>query len=411
MKLKISLVILITLLLLTVSCSEKSIKIEDTNQSDVTEETTEIDDIDIKNYPDFSWDKMPLYMHVRKSTAFTDEEIKYLADFPLITLEKSTGYNTYGSNEKGTIEAAKAIKNINSEATILYYKNVVINWGNYEEDEVFLKENPEAILTDNDGVKALMPNGTTGFFDISKEYVRNYWLSHVHKMAENSVIDGLFMDANIKVLAPGFFGGRVGDEKQKEIEKGYFSMMENLNTQLGDDNLLLANIIRVRTDFTDSGRAFLKYFNGSYLEGFENESADITYEDYLAKGIEAVQKTAREGKVIAMSIGLGDAIDGGDLGIDDIREDVVLDGDLNERLDYLLAIFLVCAEKYSYVYPHDGYNSLTSVTWLKTFSQYEKKLGEPKGYAKQEGYTYTREFEHLDVFLDIKNKTAKLNYK
>ena len=49
--------------------------------------------------------------------------------------------------------------------------------------------------------------------------------------------------------------------------------------------------------------------------------------------------------------------------------------------------------------------------WLKTFPQYEKKLGAPKGYAKREGYIYTRSFEHLDVWLDIKNKTATLNYK
>jgi hypothetical protein len=406
MKIKNTLLIFF-IFILAVSCS-KTNKEED---FDDTEETIVPVKVDTINYPKFSWDKMPLYMHVRKSTAFTEEEILFLADFPLITIEKSTGYKTYGSNEKGTIEIAKAIKNINKEATILYYKNVVINWGNYEEDEIFLQENPEAILTDDNGVKALMPNGTNGFFDISKEYVRDYWLSHVSKMAKNSVIDGLFMDANIKVLAPGFFGGRVGNEKQQEIEKGYFSMMENLNTQLGDDNLLLANMIRVRSDFTDSGREFLKYFNGSYLEGFENESSDITYEDYLATGIEAVQKTAREGKVIAMAIGLGEALQGANIGIDDIREDVVLDGNLSARLDYLLAIFLVCAEKYSYVYPHDGYNSLTSATWLKTFSQYEKKLGEPKGYAVQEGYTYTRSFEHLDVFLDIKNKTAKLNYK
>ena len=361
--------------------------------------------------PEFSWDTMPLYMHVRKSTAFTNKEIQYLSKFPLITFEKTTGSKTFGSTEKGTIKAANAVKSINPNAKILYYKNVVINWSGYKEDEQFFKKNPEAYLVDDSNKKALMPNERTAFFDISQEYVRNYWLNHVKKITENPSIDGLFMDANIKVLVPGFFKSRVGIEKQKEIEEGYFSMMQDLNTQLGNDNLLIANMIRVRPEFEDSGREFLKYFDGSYLEGFDKGGFGMTYANYLAKGIEAVQKSAREGKVIAMSIGLGKSLKGAHVGIDDVRASLEINKDTKKHLDYLLAIFLVCAEKYSYVYPHDGYNSMTSATWLKTFPQYEKPLGKPFGFAKREGYIYTREFEHVNVWLDIENKTATLNYK
>ena len=45
--------------------------------------------------PEFSWDKMPLYMHLRKAEAFTKKEIAYLSKFPLITFEKTTGSTTY----------------------------------------------------------------------------------------------------------------------------------------------------------------------------------------------------------------------------------------------------------------------------------------------------------------------------
>ena len=361
--------------------------------------------------PEFSWDKMPLYMHVRKAKAFSKKEIKYLAKFPLITLEKTTGSKTFGSTEKGTLAAAKAIKAINPNAKILYYKNVVINWGGYKEDELFLKENPQAFLFNKANKKALMRNGRTGFFDISQDYVRNYWLNHVKKIAKNPSIDGLFMDANIKILVPGFFKKKVGVEKQKEIEEGYLSMMQDLNTQLGNDNLLIANMIRVRPEFEDSGREFLKYFDGSYLEGFDKGGFGTTYANYLAKGIEAFQKSAREGKVIAMSLGLGKSLKSEHVGIDDIRASLEINKNTKKHLDYLLAIFLVCAEKYSYVYPHDGYDSKNSATWLKTFPQYEKPLGKPLGFAKREGYVYTREFEHVHVWLDIENKTATLNYK
>ncbi|GAA3651494.1 putative glycoside hydrolase [Flavivirga jejuensis] len=363
------------------------------------------------NLPEFSWDTMPLYMHLRKSTSFTKEELKFLAKHPLITFEKTTGSKTYGSTEDGTLVAAKAVKKLNPDTKILYYKNVVINWAGYKADRYFFQKHPDAYLVNSSGEKAVMPNKKTGFFDISKDYVRSHWLDHVGEITSSPYIDGVFMDANIKVLAPGFFGNRVGNEKQKQVEAGYLTMMKDLNTRYGKDNILLANILRVRPNFKDVGRSYLKYFDGSYIEGFEHENFGMTYEDYLAKGIEAVQKSAREGNIIAMSLGLGKALKNAETGIDDVRKKLSKKDNFAKRLDYLLAIFLVCAEKYSYVYPHDGYATNRSAVWMKTFPQYEKKLGAPKGDAKKDGYVYTRSFEHLDVVLDIKNKTAQLNWK
>ena len=45
--------------------------------------------------PSFSWERVPLYMHIRKATNFTEDEIKYLATFPLVTFEKTTGSQTF----------------------------------------------------------------------------------------------------------------------------------------------------------------------------------------------------------------------------------------------------------------------------------------------------------------------------
>ncbi|MDN3663900.1 putative glycoside hydrolase [Algibacter miyuki] len=361
--------------------------------------------------PEFSWDTMPLYMHLRKDTEFTQEELQYLSKFPLITFEKTTGSKAYGSTEAGTIKAAEAVKKLNPKAKILYYKNVAINWGSYKEDEAFLKKYPEALLVNEEGQKVFMPNKRTGFFDLSQENVRSYWLNHVTKMSENPFIDGVFMDANIKILAPAFFNSRVGEEKRETLVSGYLSMMTELKEKLGKDNLLIANILRVRPELKDAGRDYLKFFDGSYIEGFDLENFGMTYEDYLAEGIAAVQQSAREGKVIAMTLGMGKASETAEAGIDDVRQKVNAEDDFSKRLNYILGIFLVCAEKYSYIYPHDGYGINKSAVWLKTFPQYQKKLGAPKGYAKKDGYIYTRSFENLDVRLDIKNKTATLNWK
>ena len=158
-----------------------------------------------------------------------------------------------------------------------------------------------------------------------------------------------------KILAPVFFNSRVGEEKRETLVSGYLSMMTELKEKLGKDNLLIANILRVRPELKDAGRDYLKFFDGSYIEGFDHENFGMTYEDYLAEGIAAVQQSAREGKVIAMTLGMGKASETAEAGIDDVRKNLSANEDFTERLDYLLAIFLVCAEKYSYVYPHDSY--------------------------------------------------------
>jgi len=197
-------------------------------------------------------------------------------------------------------------------------------------------------------------------------------------------------------------------------------MMGTLKKEIGDNKLIISNILRVRPDpELENGRKLLPYTHGSYIETFENNAFGMSYEDYLAEGIATVQQSAREGNIIALTLGLGKALEFETEGIDDRREALNNDEDLKDRIDYLLAIFLVCAEKYSYVYLHDGFNVNTnkrneenaSKVWMKTFPQYENRLGPPKGPAKKEGYTYTRSFEYLDVWLDVKNQKARLDWK
>ena len=371
-------------------------------------------------YPEFSWDKMPLYMHLRKVEPFTDSELDFLAKFPLITLEKTTGSKTYGGTEKGSIEAAKAIKAVNPNAKVLYYRNSIINWSSYRNDEIFIKKNPDALLLDSLGEYALMRNKKTKFFDISKKHVKNYWLSNAITHASNPYIDGIFIDANYKILTNFMRYRRVSYTKQAEIRSSYYDMMKILKEEIGEEKLIISNILRVRPNpELENGRKLLPYTDGSYIETFENNSFGISYEDYLAEGIATIQQSAREGNIIAFTLGLGEALEFETEGIDDRRKALSMDEDLKNRIDYLIAIFLVCAEKHSYIYLHDGFDVNTrkktgksaSKVWMKTFPQYENRLGSPKSAAKQDGYIYTRSFEHLDVWLDIKNKKARLDWK
>ena len=358
--------------------------------------------------PDFSWDHVPLYMHMRKATAFTPEELEYLAGFPLITLEKTTGSRTYGSSEDGSREAAKAIKAVNKDACVLYYRNVMVNYSTYKVNDG-LKAIPGAFLQGSDGNRRLH-RGMREVYDLSNPELRKWWVDHCVEMAGYDEIDGLFLDGNIKALEPAFLSKETGSEKKQAVADGYAVMMQDLKKRIPSKNMLVANIIRAR--LTDSGLSYMQYFDGSYLEGIESEANGLTRVEYLAKGIDAIQKAARQGKSICMSIGLGEASLTG-LKIDDSRKKLVRGAKIQSRLEYCLALFLICAEKYSYFLPHDGYdvNNKRSSVWLTRFPEYDNPLGPPKGPAIQDGYTYTREFGSASVFLDIEKREAKITWK
>ncbi len=72
-------------------------------------------------------------------------------------------------------------------------------------------------------------------------------------------------------------------------------MMKQTREAIGPDKLVIANVIRAC--FQDPGLEYRHYFNVSYIEGFLDNVSTASYEEYVAKGIGAVQKAARQGKI------------------------------------------------------------------------------------------------------------------
>ena len=366
--------------------------------------------------PEFSWDTLPLYIHIRKREKFTDEELQYLAGFPLITLEKTTGSETYGSTDAGSIEAAKAIKQINPNAKVLFYRNVLVHYSTYSFDDQ-LDNIPGWYLTTKQGDDRVVRNMSRGY-DTSNEALREWWVDNAAEVCRSPHIDGLFLDGNIKSLS-SYLKAQLPQGKKQETVEGYHDMMTATRKALGPEKLMLANIIRAR--FPQSGLEYMDYFDGSYLELFTMPAGTkLSKKDYIAKGIAAVQTAARDGKIIAMTLGIGDGGVSNDIDETHARVD-----DLSEisqdKLHYQLALFLVCAEKYSYLFLNDGYcvdskgrgkkKVCESGLWLKSLPEYQKPLGPPAGPAVREGYIYTRDFEHASVWLDIENSQGKVTWK
>ncbi len=357
--------------------------------------------------PEFSWDHIPLYMHVRKATAYTDDEIAFLAKFPLITFEKSNGNKAFGSSEKGTLIAARRVKEINPKAKILYYRNVIVHYGGYAANEA-LEQIPGGLLMNKEGSTKLVRNRVAAY-DLSNGRVRDWWVGHCREMAADPAIDGLFFDGNIKALEPGYLRSEIGEEKKKQVEQGYFEMMKDTRQAIGPDKLIVANILRAR--FKEGGLEYLPMFDGSYLEGFFHQVGRTSYEDYVAKGIESMQQAARQGKIIAFTSGLAGTRNTSKMGIDEAHGAVGSDEAARRALMYPLAVFLICAEKHSYFRAHEGYSADGNKNWMRWFEEYDKPLGPPKGPAKRDGYRYTREFEHASVSVDLTKQEGVVRWR
>lgn len=360
--------------------------------------------------PAFSWDRVPQYMHIRKAKKFTDAEIDYLASFPLVTFEKTTGFQAYQSTEEGTLAAARAVKKVNPSAKILYYRNVIVHYGTYQANDE-IDQIPGAFLTGRNGETKLIRKKMPAY-DLSNSEVRDWWVGHAKEVCSDPAIDGLFLDGVVKVLRKGFLNNDIGKDKKAAVRTGYEAMMHETREALGPDKILVANVLRA--GIPESSSVELKRFDGTYIEGFEQAPSPEMRKENVAKGIEAFQKAAREGYLVAFTAGLsGLNEEEGELNpqsTDEIRQGLEKNEKYNDRFEYLLALFLVCAEEHSYFLAHDGYRSDTSKVWMKRPPELERPLGAPKGPAVRDGFTYTREFAHAKVRVDIENEVGEIEW-
>ncbi|WP_261342725.1 putative glycoside hydrolase [Aureliella helgolandensis] len=99
------------------------------------------------------------------------------------------------------------------------------------------------------------------------------------------------------------------------------------------------------------------------------------------------------------------------LGIHEGHSHVQSDAQCRAGLIYPLAIFLICAEKHSNFRIHEGYSANENDRWMRWFPKYDRPPGPPFGPAMKNGFRYYRAFEYPSVELDIKNRTANIQWK
>jgi hypothetical protein len=303
--------------------------------------------------------------------------------------------------------AAKGVKEINPDTKILYYRNVMVHYGGYAANKD-LDRIPDALLQNRNGDTKLVRNRVEAY-DLANPDLRDWWVNTCLTMTADPHIDGIFLDGNIKALVPNYLARQIGAAKKKQTMDGYHLMMKQTREAIGPDKLMIANILRAR--FDKAGLEYLDYFDGSYLEGFFHNVGGTSYEDYVAKGIDAMQKAARQGKIIAFTSGFKPTDNTSTLGIDEGHATIKSAEQARAALNYPLAIFLVCAEKHSYFRVHEGYSANENDHWMRWFPEYDRPLGPPTGSATRDGYRYSRSFQHAKVQLDIQKRAATIQWE
>jgi len=351
--------------------------------------------------PEFSWDTVPLYIHVGKNGGFTDEEIEFVAARSnFVCLEKGHGASLHGGTEKGIEHDAARLKAANSKMKVIYYWNTFLDYPMYEAHRVY-ERHPEWWLRTLDG-SLDKKRGTLKRYDLSNAEIRQWWAEEVRKAVVDGSCDGVFMDAFPQIAAAANIK-LWGKEKYDAILDGLVATVALTRKKVGADGILVFNGIR-NTNSLHFGMQYLDVADGAIIEHFDQfQSRD---KENVAGDIEDMIAAGKRGKIVIMKgwpgfTWLDEEIRGA-------RYDELL-ARARESITFPLACFLVAARPHSYFCYSWGYREQHGS--LSDYRELSRPLGEPAGDATRNGWIYTRSFEHVDVWLDVSEKTAKLNWK
>ena len=122
-----------------------------------------------EKYPDFTWDRVPVCLHLSNGTSdFTPSQIRYIARFPIVCIEKNQAYKKYGNKETGILNAARSIKEQNKACKVLFYWNSRIDYVEFYNYGDILKEHPEWIMTNQNGDWVTVPRSNRRTYDVTK---------------------------------------------------------------------------------------------------------------------------------------------------------------------------------------------------------------------------------------------------
>jgi hypothetical protein len=368
------------------------------------------------NYPEFSWDKVPVYLHFGSSTQMTDEQIEQTARMSnFICLEKAHGTKTDRDHaERIAGEDAQRIKKANPNAKVLLYWNTLIAWPFTSYNRDFAANHPEDwilrdMTTGEPLYKVDRPNFQVVQYNLLNSNVRNWWVDTVSDTVDEFGFDGVFMDAISQSKRPLWLRKGWGMDKEDDLDAAAIDLMKRTKAEMGPDKILIYNGFRANAAKEDGGAAagteFLPYGDGAQIEHFDGLSSR-TKEDIVLYW-EMADEAAKAGKIVLYK-GWPDH-DINWLNKDFMKMSAAEKEKIaRQQLEYPLALYLIGARENSYFCYGWGYN--IDDGQLVDYPEYSKKLGAPKGDAISRGWKFKREFEHAVVAVDLEKREGIIQW-
>jgi len=343
--------------------------------------------------PPFSWDRVPVYAHVGKTSGdFTPEQLDFLAKhFDFITIEKHQATHKYGNTEEGFAAAAREIKKRNPKAKVLFYWNASLAYrGIYQAMRTFPAD---GFLKDSKG-KPVLRRKTVPNYDLTRQDVRDWWSDAAAKAVHEYGADGIFADAM------GQRKDGLDAKKVAALVAARVAMLEETRRKIGPDKLIIYNGL-----MKDDPKKLLQFADGAMIESFCHPKYGHGKEE-LAAYFEAAHAAAKDGKIVILKGWPGFSFRQKDMMQKPHAELARL---AKERITFSLACFLIAAERNCYFCYTWGYREMHGT--FDWYPEFDKPLGPPLGGAKQDGWNYQRDFAHASVTVNLETKTARIDWK
>ncbi len=365
-----------------------------------------------RKYPKWSWDTVQEYKMFGDNHLLTDEEVKRIASLSsFICIEKQHGKSDLGAAELGAKHETTRFKAMNPDIKVLFYFNGAIpyNFTTYakdfspKEDKMSDQEKEDLLIFDAEKNEYVTErNGSIYAYDILKPTFRKWWSDTVGKAVRETGTDGVFWDQ-----MHGWAWLRPKKERPGVVE-AHVKMQQMATEAIGRDRILLCNNAAHNQDFIENCEAVMYEHYGPerYRDDFQKYVDD--WDQMLA--------VANAGKinVYRWPVDLrGTKFEESHIRVKCADENhAELSAIAKERIEFPLACFLIGAQPYSYFMLSWGWELHTGA--LVEFPEMKKPLGPPLGpYQRQsdDKWIFTREFQHADVWVDLKKEEARITWK
>jgi hypothetical protein len=327
--------------------------------------------------PRFSWDTLPVFFHSSNASGPVNAEaLKFMAKFPMVTIEKFQGpcghkHPTPDCNQEAQIiNVLKGVKALNPNVSTVFYYNSVLDFPQYKLHGIMLEEakkDPSVLLHDATGslVKMHGPGAVCDVFDFSNSRTRELFIQECINATQSGYVDGCFADRSVGGIDKGI---KLTEEKAAAYAAGHVKVLTDLQTALGEGPLIANHAYGPPHDPMQPGSvdfAMMEFFyaNNASIQSLLLSSAN-------GRGVQAHGQRSRDA----------------------------------------LAAFLIGA----------GYRAFYGVgDWLTSHSnfddhwmtEFELPLGAPLAdaiYSPANGGIWTRRFEHVNVTFALKGSKGTI---